>query len=267
MTCEQFSPLLPDFLQGTLNHEQEATVAEHIQKCADCREQVAVWNKLALLPVEYPSPSSRVRFEALLHAYEAGRDDRPAAGGEFTRASRWRALAWLRSPVVAMGWSAALLVLGVVIGNSIFGAPSRSPELTALRSELSNMRQLVVLSMLQQQSASERLQGVTFSRRDAQLDPQILSALLHTLRYDTSVDVRLAALDALSRHRSQPQVHSGVVEALQAQQSPLVQVALIDLLTEWRDPGAAQHIQELRRNPGLNPTVRQRADLALTKLN
>jgi len=170
-----------------------------------------------------------------------------------------------------VAWSAALLVIGIFAGN-YFGnrtAPSNTgqDEMKAMHIELTNMRQMVVLSMLQQQSASERLQAVSYSRREDQLDPQVMSALVHTLRYDGSVDVRLAALDALSRHGAQPQVHKGVVDALQEQQSPLVQVALIDLMLEWRDPDAAQRLRNFEQTPNLNPTVRQRADWALSRLN
>jgi len=136
-----------------------------------------------------------------------------------------------------------------------------------LRDELTSTKQLVVLSMLQQQSASARLEGVTWSTREQQLDPPVLSALLHTLRYDQSVDVRLAALDALSRHGRQPQVHKGVLDSLQQDQSPLVQVALIDLMLEWRDRDAAHRLQELEQTPNLNPTVRQRVEWAKSKLN
>jgi HEAT repeat protein len=128
------------------------------------------------------------------------------------------------------------------------------------------MRQLVALSMLQQTSASERLQGVSWSNREDQLDTQVQSALLHTLRYDGSVDVRLAALDALSRHAGQPQIRKGVVDALQEQQSPLVQVALIDQLAEWRDPDATQRLRKFEQTPNLNPAVRQRAEWAIAKL-
>jgi hypothetical protein len=95
----------------------------------------------------------------------------------------------------------------------------------------------------------------------------VLSALLHTLRYDASVDVRLAALDALSRHARQPQVHKGILDSLQQEQSPLVQVALIDLLLEWRDRDAAQRLQQLEQSPNLNPTVRQRVEWAKSKLD
>ena len=269
MKCEQIGELLPDYLQGSLNAEHAGVVEQHLMECADCRDEVAIWKKLAILPMEKPSEASRQRFEAMLHAYQTGRADKAeSAFARGNRAAGWSLIHWLRSPLGAVAWSAALLVIGVFAGN-YFGAshPRSSDEIAAMHTELTNMRQLVVLSMLQQQSASERLQGVSFSQREAQLDPQVVSALVHTLRYDTSVDVRLAALDALSRHGSQPQVRKDVLDALQQQQSPLVQVALIDQMVEWRDPDAAQRLKNFAQTPNLNPTVRQRADWAVSKLN
>ena len=184
------------------------------------------------------------------------------------RPTRWAFFDWLRSPLGAAAWSVALLIIGILIGTRVDRAtsPSHADEMAAMHSELTSMRQLVALSMLQQQSASERLQGVSWSGREAHLDPQMQSALLHTLRYDGSVDVRLAALDALSRHASQPQIRKGIGDALQEQQSPLVQVALIDQLAEWRDPDAAQRLRSFQQTPNLNPTVRQRAEWAISKL-
>ena len=267
MKCEQIAELLPDFLQENLNPDQLRVVEQHIEECAECRGDVLIWQKLSLLPVKEPSPVSRARFEAVLQAYQTGRSDqRTNAFPEQRRASSWNPFEWLRSPAAGLAWSLALLAIGIFAGNYISRDSSRTAELTAMHSELTNMRQLVVLSMLQQQSASERLQGVNFSQREEQLNPQVLSALLHTLRYDGSVDVRLAALDALSRHGSQPQVRTGVTDSLQAQQSPLVQVALIDLLVEWRDPNLAQRLRTLQQSPDLNPAVRQRAEWALSKL-
>jgi len=268
MKCEEIAELLPDYLHGSLQHAQVSQVEEHIAHCADCRDEVAVWEKLSLLPVEQPGPESRIRFEAMLHAYRTGRAENVAASPVSQRASFWDAFRWLRSPVGAVAWSLVLLAVGIFIGNRVSSSEnSHSQEIAAITSELNQMRQLVALSMLNQQSASERLQGVTWTRREEHLDPQVLSALMHTLRYDPSVDVRLAALDALGRHANQPQVHKNVADALQEQQSPLVQVALIDTLLEWRDPEAAQRLEKFRQDPKLNPTVRQRADWAISKLN
>jgi hypothetical protein len=62
-------------------------------------------------------------------------------------------------------------------------------------------------------------------------------------------------------------VRSSVVSALEEQQSPLVQVALIDQLVEWHDRDARPRVEKLRQSPNLNPVVRQRADWAISKLN
>jgi hypothetical protein len=259
---------LPDYLQEGLGVEQKKIVERHLESCVECGEVAGLWKKLALIPDEQPSAASRERFEAMLQAYQAGRGDEgvtrraPDKGG-----SIWSVFQWLRSPMGAVAWSIALVALGTYLGLQLGRAKSNSQDLAALHAELTNMRQMVALSMLQQQSASQRLEGVTWTRREGQLDPQVLTALMHTLRYDASVDVRLAALDALSRHAGQPQVKKTVVDALQEQQSPLVQVALIDQLVEWRDAEAAPRLEELRQKPNLNPTVRQRADWAISKLN
>jgi anti-sigma factor RsiW len=264
MKCEQITELLPDYLQETVRPEQNKIVEQHLAGCAECTEVVALWKKLSALPDEQPSLASRERFEAMLHAYQTGRADNAESE---KRPSLWTVFNWLRSPVGAVAWSLALLVAGAYIGWQLGGNRSNSQDLAAMRIELASTRQLVALSMLQQPSASQRLEGVSWTHSEARLDPQVLAALMHTLRYDPSVDVRLAALDALSRHAGQPQVRQDVFDALQEQQSPLVQVALIDQLVEWRDPQAAQHLQKLRQSSDLNPTVRQRADWAISKLN
>ena len=68
--------------------------------------------------------------------------------------------------------------------------------------------------MLRQQSANDRLAGVSYSRHLSQPDPQILQALLNSLKYDPSPDVRLAALDVLQsasgRDQTGPEVTRGL---------------------------------------------------------
>jgi anti-sigma factor RsiW len=277
MNCEQIEELLPDYLQNALSAAQAAEVEQHCEHCANCAQDVAMWKNLALLPEEKPSAELRERFDAMLHSYSATAAETTASARatasniapQHTAAKpSWNFIEWLRSPFGAIAWSAALLLIGIFAGTHITDRTKTAPadEIASLHAEVTSMRQLVALSMLQQQSASERLQGVSWSNREDHLDPQVQTALLRTLRDDGSVDVRLAALDALSRHAGQPQVRKGVLEALQQQQSPLVQVALIDQLTEWRDPDVAQRLRLLEQTPNLNPAVKQRAEWAIAKL-
>jgi HEAT repeat protein len=128
------------------------------------------------------------------------------------------------------------------------------------------MRQLVALSLLQQQNASERLKGVTWSYRVDQSDTEVLSALLYTVNHDQNVNVRLAAVDALHAFADSPVVRKGLLQAIRKQESPMVQVALIDALADLRDVHAVSALQTMARDPEANPAVRERAKWALGKL-
>ena len=55
---------------------------------------------------------------------------------------------------------------------------SGDPRVAQLRGEVSSMRQMVALSLLQQQSAGERLRGVSYAYQVPSSDTEVLSALL-----------------------------------------------------------------------------------------
>jgi Putative zinc-finger/HEAT repeats len=272
MKCEEIAQLLPDYLRRNLKGDKVKLVEEHIAQCAECHEQVAIWEKLSLIPDEEPSPILRSRFEAMLNAYEEGKSEKASLEAERrSTGPGWNWRDWVRAPLAQAAFALIFLAAGFLVGRHIEGDRQNhnngnTQELAALHKELTSTRQLVALSLLQQQSATERLQGITWSTRVGLADPEILAALLHTLRYDASVDVRLAALDALRRYGDQREVRTGLVDALQRQQSPLVQIALIDLLVELRDADTVQHLKSFERTPNLNPAVRQRLEWGVRQL-
>ena len=266
MDCERVSELLPDYWEGVLKKPDAELVAAHLSTCKACGELAALGESIEQLPQEQPSPALHARFQAMLDAYEAGRDETKQRG---SHPAIWGGWTWFR-PGLAFGTAALVLLVAGFLAGRYFNAgegPRSQEQMAAMESELTNMRQLVVLSMLQQDSASQRLQGVNWTTRQNQADPKILSALVHTLRYDSSVDVRLAALDALSRYRDQTQVRQGLAEALEAQQSPLVQVELIDLLVRWHDRGAIDPLHKIEQDQNVDPTVRERARRAIDQLS
>ena len=267
MTCERFAELLSDYCERRLNTTDMAFAREHTELCSSCRADAEVWQKLAALPQQEPSPASRARFEHMLNAYQEGRWQNSSLAGE---RGNWFA-AWMRSafaPPLAGALAACLLLIGFVAGEHVSSSRQiENPQMTALQSEVTNLRQLVALSMLEQQSASQRLQGVNFSTQVERPDPEISAALLHALRFDSSVDVRLAALDALRRYKDDPQVRSGLLNALQDQQSPLVQIALIDLFVEMRESDAKDRLRRIEQDSRVNPAVRQRAQWGIQQLS
>ncbi|HKW74323.1 MAG TPA: zf-HC2 domain-containing protein [Terriglobales bacterium] len=272
MKCEDISALMADYLQGALPAGQSAGLELHIAHCEKCTAEVTLWSKLGTLPEDQPSPALRSRFDAMLASYQEGRWEKKSLTTERNKFFDLRQiLDWLRTPAFSMGWAMALLIGGFLAGH-YFDRPAASngvspQEVASLHEELRSMRQLVVISMLQQQSASERLQGVSYSRAQADPDPKVLNALLHTMRYDNSVDVRLAALDALSHYGARQDVRKGLMDSLQEQQSPLVQVALIDVLVDWHEATAVDRLKRLQQDPRTDPSVRKRADWGIQQLS
>jgi len=272
MNCEQIAELLPDYLQDSLGRDQRAVVEVHLQSCDQCREEVTLWQKLSLLPEEQPSPELRARFKTMLDAYQEGRSQ---YGGAFKEKRSWLggflSGGWLRMPAAGLAWAVLLLVVGFLAGRSMNSpGTTSSPDLAKLQSDLADMRQMVTLSLLQQESASERLQAIAqataWSMSEQHADPKVLAALLHTLHSDRSVDVRLAAVDALGRYHNQPEVRKGLLEALQGRQSPMVQVALIDLMVDLKDSSVVPVLKKFEQDPNTNPDVRQRARQGIQQL-
>ncbi len=268
MKCEDIAELLPDYIQGTLASEQARTVQEHLGHCSACSADVAMWNKLATLPEGQPTAALKKRFDGMLASYQEGRWEKQNLHSERNKFLGLGAITeWLRAPALSVAWAAVLVIAAFFGGRYLDRNNTPDPQIASLHQELQSMRQLVVLSMLQQQSASERLQAVSYSLRQPGADPTVLDALLHTLRYDNSVDVRLAALDALSRYGGRPDVRKGLVDSLEKQQSPLVQVALIDVLVDLRDASALGPLKRFQQDPKLDPSVRKHADWGIQQLS
>jgi hypothetical protein len=205
-----------------------------------------------------PGSGLRRGFYQSLKAYQEGIEETGAGAKKW-----WQAWFALR-PAFQLALGVLLLAGGGWIGYVSSRPPAaEAAEVANLRSEIGNLRQLIALSLLQQQSAVDRLQGVTWASRIEQSDMEVLGALLRTVNEDPSIDVRLAAVDALSEFSSSPVARRGLAQSLGKQTSPLMQIAVIDLLVRIRERSAVESIRELLTRPELDQTVRLRAQNAL----
>jgi HEAT repeat protein len=108
---------------------------------------------------------------------------------------------------------------------------------------------------------------MSWSNQVSRPDAEFLSTLMHTLNYDANVNVRLAAVDALSRFAGEPSVRDGLVKSLPKQDSPLVQISLIDLLVQLQERQSIDVLKRLTNDASQNQQVRQRAQWGLQKLS
>lgn len=274
MHCQEVREQMAAYAGRALDAAAARAVEAHVADCADCTRELseteAAWQALEALPEPaVPSGRMRERFAAALAAEQASLERRPASA-DFPR--RWRLAGWPGEPLVQTAMAASILAAGVLIGRTL---PSRSPqppapassELSDVRSELRDMRQMLTLSLLQQQSATERLRGVSWTARIDQPGNEIVGALLDTLLHDPNVNVRLAAVDALRRVSDRADVRAGTQRAAGDRNAPLLQVAVIDFMVETRDPQALALLRTLAQDESLDDAVRGRARWGLEQLS
>ena len=274
MRCEDISTQLADHLAGSLGPSERAALESHLQSCPACREELnqasQTWQLLGDIPNGAPdSLAMRARFDAVLAdaVREAAVPAQPAQpiarrAPDARVTPRGRSSDWLRRSFAGqplLQGCAALLVLlvGIQIGRGV--KPPPSSEVHELSQEVRDLRQMVTLSLMQQQSASERLKGVSWSSQLDRPGDEVVSALIDTLMHDTNVNVRLASIDALKRFADRDAVRTAAVQALDTQKSPLVQMALIDFVVETREHSAVDALRKLASDSTVNESVRTRA--------
>ena len=270
MKCKNIQELFTDEWAGTLDDDSRARLESHISQCPSCLQEWetlnGLWDRLGKIPNEDPGPAVRSRFYSMLHSYRNDMDGSEIMASPHPIRSRYSGGMFLPQPIFQFGLAAVLLLAGFFGGYILRSSRNGHEELAGLREEVREMRQMVTLSLLKQQSASERLKGVSWSSRVSQPDPEFISALMSTLNYDSNVDVRLAAIDALSRFAAYPDVRSGLVKSLPMQGSPLVQITMIDLLVQLHERQSIDVLKRIADDAGQNQYVRQRAEWGLQKL-
>ncbi len=261
MNCDRAKSLLGEYVAQELSASRLMEVDEHLEGCPACRGELVelqqVWRLMGRLPSPEPSPILRMRFTDMVAAYKEGQ-----RSSGLHRLEQWLRGVWPQRPAWQAGLAAACLLVGLGGGFLIgVGRPAggASPELLALRGEVAGMRQVLTLSLLQQQSPSDRLKGVNWSAQVEQPAPEVPDALLAAVERDENVNVRLAAVDALHGFVGEERIRMGLLSSLPRQDSQLVQIAIIDVLSQKRHPDSTQALSRFARSEGIDVSVKKRA--------
>ena len=248
------------------NDKLSRLLPDHVDR-REAESLDATWRMLS--GIDAPPPESdrmRARLDAVLDAVE---HVAPAAPPRWFGGFGRRGIEGRFSAVQGLA-AAAVLLVGVAIGRFVVPDTTRPAdslsEIAAMRGEMRELREMVSLSLMQQQSATDRLKGVTWTGQLDRPSAEVISALLDALMHDPNVNVRLATIDALERFASREDVRRAAIEAVNRQMSPLVQIALIDFLVKTNERQSAPMLRRLVQDPRVNDAVRSRAAWGLQQL-
>ena len=279
MNCTQAQDRFADLLDPRLAGDETAEVRTHLASCPDCqREYSALAQTLAALdalPAAKPGPALRKNFYAMLEEEKNSATSIQAAAFRHRRTARASLWRWILAPAAA-----GVLALGAFLAGTRYTAPatpgidpattkviaSLQHQIATLQGQVDSVGQLVVTSLNQQRSTSERLQGVLATLDKKNPDQKVISDLIGSLALDPSINVRLSALDALYPHADQQVVRSSVLATLPREPNPLVQVAMIDFLVAARDREASPELERMARSETIDRAVREAAKRGLAQL-
>ncbi|WP_017730287.1 HEAT repeat domain-containing protein [Nafulsella turpanensis] len=260
MMDEKYMPLALDYIEGRLSEQEKEELAGLIAAGAidqrELDELALFYGKLPEELVEVPSEKMRNRFYTTLAAEQA-KQVKAARPGIWKQLSRWWQVQSFQ-PNPQWAYAVILLLLGIGIGYQLRPVEPYKEQLSSLSQEVQQMREVVILSMLEQQSPTERLKAVNMGYDLPQADARVIDALLHTLNNDPNVNVRLAAVEALRQHAAQSAVRQGLIQSINQQNSPMVQIALADLMVELQEKEAVEPMKQLLEEPSVNEAVKEK---------
>jgi hypothetical protein len=172
------------------------------------------------------------------------------------------------SPVFYRAVAAVLLVLaGVAIGNWINNNQQQAKELAELKQQVDENRRAMMAMMENQQSASQRMTGLSVAYEMDKPDDEIVRVLVKTMNEDPNSNVRLAAMEALGKFSSEAPVRNSLIQSLSTQKDPIVQIALIQLLVKMKEKSVVKQLEQMTKDASTMKAVKDEAYSGILKLS
>ena len=157
-------------------------------------------------------------------------------------------------------------LVGVMLGLLLKGPSGpEHAQFVQLQQQVAMLNRNLVLDRLENDSASKRLLGVMEASELAGSDPEVRRALLERATDDRVHSVRAAAIDAIGPQLGTPSIADELMASIEQAESPLVQLALADLVLRYGDPKQLAQLLRLTERGELHPDVAQHVKSSVSR--
>lgn len=240
------------YIDGEMAIDERRNFTARLETDIELKKQVEemahVWNAVSTLPNEEPGTEMKRRYQAMMTGAEMGCAITPWLEHIERVLLAW----WPRRSLVQL-----VFTLALALCSGWAGSYWQRGQETATKDSTAQ-----IIASLNDVSTSERLQGA-LSAGLTQGDDEVLSqALLGSLLRDPSVNVRRAAVSALRTYGARREVRQALVRVLVQEESAIVRIALIRLLSDLEAVEAVEVMKALENDR----RVGEHASAALRKL-
>ena len=261
MKRPKIESILLEYISGDIEPERKKQLEKLIKDQGynnqELKELTKIYKDLNKIPVPEPGQQMTDKFYSMLRDYEYH---------ILETKNPFRILVeWLRElnrtkyiPHLAYGLS--LMIIGGLIGFWFSSNSEYKEQLNYLNSEIHELKTMMTINMLDQDSPSARIKTINQIKNLSEIDDAVITALLHTLNNDPNLNVRLVTVELLIQFSDNNRIREGLIYSITKQESPLIQIALIDLMVGIKERAAIAQFKELLEKKDLNDVVRTRIE-------
>jgi len=244
MDCEEVKINLPEYIDRKLDETTSEAIRKHLVSCDSCtelhRELSSFLNYMDSFPAPEVPEGMKDEFEGMI------------SGLEIQEKKKVRLI-----PMWAKVAAMVVLFLGTYgLGYRVGSGKSEIVQ-NKLANELQEKNQQVLLASLRDYTGPQKIEAVYSISNSGNVSNELINALVYTMNSDKNTNVRLAAISALSGMMDKnDRVKTELIKSLTVQENPLLQISLIQVLTEKGVKEAKGQIETITNNEKTDESVK-----------
>jgi anti-sigma-K factor RskA len=258
MEKERLESLLIDYIDGKLATSDKVIVEKELAMSEEARqlytqlkEVMEAMDRSAKL---HPSTSLQRSFDKMLKQ-------------EMESANKSTKVVFFTPAFYRVAAAVLLLIVGGASGYLISKYQRQQQEIADIKRQVEETKNQMMAMITDDLSASQRIQGVNVAWKITKADDEVVNALVKAMNEDSNTNVRLAAVDALSKFYTDPKVRRELIDALGKQKDPIVQISLIQLLVKMKEKNVVEDLNKIVDDVQTIKPVKDEAYSAILKLS
>jgi hypothetical protein len=253
METEKVKELILKYEAGETSLDEENTIKVYFKSnevATELEIHKAWFNELSQMQMERHSDG----FEDRLFSKIVNEDDKSAkvvALPKKADAQKW---------ILRIAASLLLVAMGIYVGREL-----KNDEVAEIKAEVNDIKALM-LSQMKSNTASSRLQAVNYSFEINNADDEIIATLIDLIKTDDNQNVRLKAIEAISRFSDNRFAKEALVQLLRSETEPIAQMALIDAIVVGKDTSAIDALEAIGTDERSMKEVKDQAQFGILQL-
>jgi hypothetical protein len=244
MDCETIKINLPEYIDRKLDETTSEAIRGHLESCESCSALHGELSSFFKYMDSFPAPEApegmKEEFEGMISSLE------------IQEKKNVRLM-----PVWARIAAMVVLSFGTYWLGYRIGSGKSEKVQNQLTSELSAQKQQVLLASLRDYTGPQKIDAVYSISTSENVSAELIDALVYTMNSDKNTNVRLAAITALSGMMDKNvRIKKELIKSLAVQENPLLQISLIQVLTEKGVKEAKDQIETITNNEKTDESVK-----------